>query len=499
MRGNALTLQPEIHNKAKNHRMKEYMRYIVTTIGAMMLCLSAWAQDSVSISRADYDALLRRIENIEQREGIKPEGKSAKLRQIGSGEEYQKFRFGGYGEILAQFMNYDPKIIFDGRRTGSLNSTNAVSIPRFVLAGDYRFNKHWNLGVEIEFEAGGVGLEYEMEGGSEGNEHEVEYEKGGEVALEQFHVTYTLNPTFNVRAGHLILPVGLTNAHHEPILFFGTSRPEGETTILPSTWHETGLEVFGRFGKNHARMSYQAMVVAGLTADGFGTANWVASGKAGLFEKDNFTSPAYVARLNYHGVPGLRLGASVYYCNNTAANADEPQKYTTVKTGEFRVPVTILTADAQYTHRIVTARANVIWGKVGNSDLASKNISGKSPYYHNIAFRTIARNALAYGVEAGLNLRNVCGTKKCPVLYPFGRYEYYNPQEKGTGKQTMDSRYQVSKWSAGLNWFALPNLVVKADFTTRRIGTQRVFGGGVGNRENEFAIAIAYTGWFSKK
>ena len=291
-----------------------------------------------------------------------------------------------YGEILAQFMNYDPKIIFDGRRTGSLNSTNAVSIPRFVLAGDYRFNKHWNLGVEIEFEA-----------------------------------------------------------------------------------------------------------------DGFGTANWVASGKAGLFEKDNFTSPAYVARLNYHGVPGLRLGASVYYCNNTAANADEPQKYTTVKTGEFRVTVTILTADAQYTHRIVTARANVIWGKVGNSDLASKNISGKSPYYHNIAFRTIARNALAYGAEAGINLRNVFGTKKCPVLYPFGRYEYYNPQEKGTGKQTMDSRYQVSKWSAGLNWFALPNLVVKADFTTRRIGTQRVFGGGVGNRENEFAIAIAYTGWFSKK
>ena len=130
-----------------------------------------------------------------------------------------------YGEILAQFMNYDPKIIFDGRRTGSLNSTNAVSIPRFVLAGDYRFNKHWNLGVEIEFEA-----------------------------------------------------------------------------------------------------------------DGFGTANWVASGKAGLFEKDNFTSPAYVARLNYHGVPGLRLGASVYYCNNTAANADEPQKYTTVKTGTCRMP-----------------------------------------------------------------------------------------------------------------------------------------------------------------
>ena len=46
---------------------------------------------------------------------------------------------------------------------------------------------------------------------------------------------------FNVRAGHLIVPMGLTNAHHEPINFFGTSRPEGETTIIPSTWHETDV------------------------------------------------------------------------------------------------------------------------------------------------------------------------------------------------------------------------------------------------------------------
>ena len=32
----------------------------------------------------------------------------------------------------------------------------------------------------------------------------------------------------------------------------------------------------------------------------------MAGGKQGLFETDNFTSPAYVGRLNYEGVPGLR-------------------------------------------------------------------------------------------------------------------------------------------------------------------------------------------------
>lgn len=29
-------------------------------------------------------------------------------------------------------------------------------------------------------------------------------------------------------------------------------------------------------------------------------------------------------------------------------------------------------------------------------------------------------------------------------------------------------------WTAGLNWYALPNLVVKADYTTRQIGTNKV-------------------------
>ena len=58
---------------------------------------------------------------------------------------------------------------------------------------------------------------------------------------------------------------------------------------------------------------------------------------------------------------------------------------------------------------------------------------------------------------------------------------------------------QVSMWTAGLNWYALPNLVVKADYSTRQIGTSKVFGTGKYNSENEFSISIAYVGWFIKK
>lgn len=52
----------------------------------------------------------------------------------------------------------------------------------------------------------------------------------------------------------------------------------------------------------------------GLNLNGFDRDIWVAGDKQGLFETDNFTSPAYVGRLNYEGVPGLRIGGSVCYC-----------------------------------------------------------------------------------------------------------------------------------------------------------------------------------------
>ena len=76
---------------------------------------------------------------------------------------YNKFRFGGYGEILANFMDYGINR-FRGTDNGSKKDhRNSISIPRFVLAFDYKFNSQWILGAEIEFEAGGTGSAYEIE------------------------------------------------------------------------------------------------------------------------------------------------------------------------------------------------------------------------------------------------------------------------------------------------------------------------------------------------
>ena len=408
---------------------------------------------------------------------------------------YNKFRFGGYGEMVANFKDYGINRFYGHSEGNAKQNHNTISISRFVLAFDYKFTPKWILGAEIEFEYGGTGTSYELEN-TENGEYETEVEKGGEVALEQFHITRMIIPEFNVRAGHLIVPVGLTNAHHEPINFFGSSRPEGETTIIPCTWHETGIELLGGFGKGYATFDYEAMIVTGLNANGFDRNKWVRNGKQGLFEGDNFTSPAYVARLNYTGVPGLRLGGSIYYCPNTGANADKLITYDEIG----KIPVTIWSLDAQYSDRYVTARANYLAGTIAHADqVGAKNgkLSNKSGYSR---LTPVAKRAVSYNAEVGLNLKNICGGGKYfPVIYPFAQYEYYNSQEKGAGMDVMDARCQVSKWNFGINWKALPNLVVKADYTTRQIGTSKVFGTGPYNSENEFGIGIAYIGWFVKR
>ena len=406
--------------------------------------------------------------------------------------DYDHFRIGGYGEILANFMQYSP---WRNPSTGGSPQVgrNTISIPRFVLAADYRFGKSrkWSIGLEVEFEAGGVGTEREIEWDDENGEYETEMEKGGEVALEQFHITREIFPELNVRVGHMILPVGLTNSQHEPLNFFGTSRPEAETAFIPSTWHENGMELFGSLFKGIA--SYQFLVTAGLNCDGFRRSDWIIPGKQGLFEVDNFTSPAYTVRLDFHpfktlkGWGDLKIGGSFYRCNNTAANADKTSKY------DFDVPVTLGSADVGYKGYGLVTRANFLCGVIGNTDLLStarRTLPSASGY---TARYTAAEKALSAGVEAGYDLSypiHALRGKFCSGLYPFFRYEYYNPCESVAEGMTKYDQFQVSKWTVGMNYYPFSDLVIKADYTWRSIAS------GKYNNENEFSLAIAYSGWF---
>ena len=152
-----------------------------------------------------------------------------------------RFRIGGYGEA-----NYTRNFFSDHVSRYSQPeahkddpSHGRFDIPHVVIHLGYDFGKGWSLGTEIEFEHGGNGIAYEKED-EEGGEWEQETEKGGEVELEQFWLQKSFAPWANIRAGHIVVPVGLNNAHHEPLNFFTVYR-SGDAMVTSATKHSSWL------------------------------------------------------------------------------------------------------------------------------------------------------------------------------------------------------------------------------------------------------------------
>ena len=217
---------------------------------------------------------------------------------------------GGYGEAVFSRNFYSDHVSRYSQPEEHKNdpSHGRFDIPHAVIYLGYDFGKGWTFGTEIEFEHGGNGIAYEKED-EEGGEWEQETEKGGEVELEQFWIQKSFSRAVNVRAGHIVVPVGLTNAHHEPLSFFTVYRPEGESTIMPCTWHQTGVSLWGRYKD----FRYEAQLVAGLNADNFTNVGWIKKGHKSPLEFDVANKYGVSLRLDNYTIPGLRIGLSGYY------------------------------------------------------------------------------------------------------------------------------------------------------------------------------------------
>ena len=221
-----------------------------------------------------------------------------------------KFSVGGYGEVAYSRNFYSDNVYRYSKASQYKDdpSHGRFDVPHAVVYLSYDFGKGWTMSSEIEFEHTGVGSAIEQEF-EEAGEWEQEVEKGGEVELEQFWIQKSFSRAANIRLGHLVVPVGLNNAHHEPLNYFTVYRPEGENTILPSTWHDTGISLWGRKGS----FKYQLMMVAGLDAFKFNRDGWIHAGAGSSFEYKVANKYGFAIRLDNYSLPGLRIGISGYY------------------------------------------------------------------------------------------------------------------------------------------------------------------------------------------
>ena len=391
---------------------------------------------------------------------------------------------GGYGEI-AYGRNFfsdhvsrysQPELHKDDPSHGRFD------IPHAVIYMGYNFGKGWSFGTEIEFEHGGAGIAYEKED-EEGGEWEQETEKGGEVELEQFWIQKSFSRAANLRMGHIVVPVGLNNAHHEPLSFFTVYRPEGESTILPSTWHQTGVSFWGRSGD----FRYEAQVLAGLNADNFTNTGWISKGHKSPMEYDVANKYGASLRLDNYSIRGLRIGVSGYYGHSIGNSY--PRNANGVD-AEYKGQVVIGAIDFTYNDHNWILRGQADYGYLGDAEQLKyvyNRLNSKSPFKHS-AF--VSKNAYAVGFEAGYNVFSQIAYMRAhnKKMYVFGRYEAYNPYASNT-KATAYDYTAVKRMAVGVNYYPIPQIVVKAEYSNR-------FLKSIYNNEPAINIGVAYEGFF---
>ena len=396
----------------------------------------------------------------------------------------KRLSVGGYGEVAMSRNFYSDHVsrysLADEHKNDP--SHGRFDIPHAVIYLGYDFGKGWTMGTEIEFEHGGVGMAYEKED-EEGGEWEQEVEKGGEVELEQFWIQKSFGHWANIKAGHIVVPVGLNNAYHEPLNFFTVYRPEGENTILPSTWHQTGVSFWGKT----KGWRYELQFLAGLNSDNFTNTGWIKKGPGTPTEGEIATKYGTALRIDNYCIKGLRIGLSGYYGhaigNSYPNNKDGAES-------KYKGVVAIGAIDFTYNNYNWIVRGQADYGYLSDAKQLkyfTNRLNGLSPFHHS-AF--VSKNAFAYGIEAGYNIFSQIEKLRQDnqKLYLFGRYEHYNPYASKT-KNTSYDYTNVQRMAVGINYYPVKQIVVKAEYSHRLLKSQY-------NNEPAINIGVAYEGWF---
>jgi len=332
-----------------------------------------------------FEALAGDVEGFELRDVMPPVGEGVHGLGPASSKVYHKdsgISIGGYGEL--RYKNFSKG-----------NSTDEFDLSRAVLYFGYKFSDKWVFNSEIEFE------------------------HADETFVEFAYLDYLHQDSLNFRGGLVLSPMGLVNELHEPTTYLAANRSLTESYIIPSTWRENGLGVFGELGG----FDYRAYLITGFDGAGFG-------GKKGLRGGRQKGSKALaedigvVARFDWTDTPGLLLGTSAYF-----GDAGQNQ-------GAGDMETTIVEVHADYRSGPFWGRALIADASVDDRDAGDMDLGG-------------------WYVEAGWDLMNKNDEQS---LYPFLRYEDIDTDVSAGGIQDTALTF-------GLHYQPHPQIVFKLDHT----------------------------------
>ena len=321
----------------------------------------------------------------------------------------QGITLGGYGEILYN----NPE-----------NLNSELDVQRLVLLFGYKFDERVQFVTEIEFE------------------------HVKEVYVEQAFVNYNLTQGLNLRAGLMLVPMGIINEFHEPTIFNGVERPSLDKYIIPTTWREIGMGLSGRLNGISAR--YQAYLFNGfLSHNG---ENGLLKGSNGLRSgrqkgaESTMNHVNFAGKFDFYGIRGLRLGLSGYQGKTQAVD------------GQNEIPgseigISMLGLDARYAYRKFSARGQYLRASLHDTDL-----------YNELTGRDLGSKLMGYYLEAAYN---VLPFNKKQRLVGFVRYENFNTHHEVGSLISKNEAFHRKEWTLGFSYHIAPGAVYKIDYQTK--------------------------------
>ncbi len=342
----------------------------------------------------------------------------------------ESIHFHGYGELHYSAVE---------------SGENKIDMHRMVIGLSHNFTDRIILDLEVDFE------------------HAAQ-----EMELEFAHLDFLINDAFNVRAGAVLMPVGYLNEYHEPPLFYSVERPYVQKYLIPTTWQEGGV---GVFGEPVPGLRYRAYVVGGLDASGFTASSGIRGGRRKISEAPA-EDLAFVGRLEYVGMPGLQLGASFYtgkadQGNNalTGASVTLSEVDGRYRIGNLELTGLYILTDIDETKKIYEAT------KVFEDDGVTLKTDGQA----------VGEKQAGWYAEAAFHIPLSSSDREWVA---FARREEFDTQKKLASGLTRNKAYDREVTTVGLAYYPISNVALKADY--------EMWENGTGEDWNVFNLGMAY-------
>ena len=341
---------------------------------------------------------------------------------------------GGYAEGFYQNVFHDAN--------GAKDNADML---RAVIYTGYKFTEQIVFNAEYEFEHATTSTTKSSSGGS--------------VSVEFATLDYLAYPWLNARAGLVLLPVGFINEMHEPTTYYGVQRPETERRMIPTTWRENGVGLFGEIAE---QFDYNLYVTNSLNAEGY-DANGIRDSRQ-LGNRALAEDLAFAGRLDWTGVPGLLVGASTFL-----GNAGQDQSFTVTGVPDpVDMPSTFTVlweAHAQYQWHGLHLRG--LFSMIHIDDAGELTAVLRPTAQGGIneigATEVVASEMIGGYVEIAYDVLQWIFPETERSLSPYFRFEYVDTQYEVPSGFTADDSKETQYFTAGLQFKPIPNVVIKAD------------------------------------